>query len=56
MEMTSRQTLVFNPGDCTSRLRDHPFLGGRHAFLRREVLFECFDDIRGWSVFGSRMT
>ena len=51
-----RQTLAFDPGGCTSRLRDHSILGGRHALLRWEGLFGCCDSIRGWSAFGSRRT
>ena len=33
LETKSRQTLVFDPGGCTGRLRACPFLGGRHALL-----------------------
>ena len=31
IQMKSRQTLVFDPGGCTGRLRDYSFLGGRYA-------------------------
>ena len=34
VETKSRQTLAFDPGGCSSHLRDRPFLGGRHALLR----------------------
>ena len=48
VETKSRQTLAFDPGGCSSHLRDRPFLGGRHALLRggggclgRRMVFEA---------------
>ena len=37
LETKSRQTLVFDPGGCTGRLRTCPFLGEWHALLCGEV-------------------
>ena len=47
IEKKSRQTLVFDPGGCTSRLHDCPFPEGRQALLCRGVSFGCCDGIRG---------
>ena len=51
-----RQTLVFDFGGCSGRLRACPFLGGWRALLCGEVFVWTPDGIRGWSIFGRRRT
>ena len=41
LETKSRQTLVFDPGGCTDRLRACPFLGGRRALLRGRFVWDA---------------
>ena len=51
LKTKSRQTLVFEPDDCSGRLRGCPFLGGWRALLCGEIFVWTSDDIQGWSVF-----
>ena len=37
IQTKSRQTLVFDPGGCSGRLRGCPFLGGSHTLLSMYV-------------------
>ena len=46
-----RQTLVFDPGSFTGRLRACPCLGTWRALLCGEVFIWAPNDTRGWSVF-----
>ena len=55
-ETKSRQTLVFDPGGSTARLRACPFLGAWHALLCGEVFVWAPDGTQGWSVFGRWVT
>ena len=41
MQTKSRQTLVFDPDGCTSRLRACPFMGVQGAFLRGWVVWDA---------------
>ena len=55
LEATSRQTLVFDPGGSTGRLRACPFLGTLRALLCGELFVKALGS--GWSVFfGQRVT
>ena len=49
--MKSRQTLVFDPGGRTGRLRGCPFLGRVACWM--DSFGRC-NGSRGWSVFGTR--
>ena len=51
LQTKSRQTLVFDPGDSTGRLRSCPFLGTWRALLCGELFVRAPDGTRGWSVF-----
>ena len=42
---------MFDPGRCSSRVHDRPFLGGRRALLRGGGCLDACDSIGGWSVF-----
>ena len=45
IQTKSSQTLVFDPGGCSGRLRGCPFLGGWRALLRGEVRLDAVTDI-----------
>ena len=51
LEMKTRQTLVFDPGRCTGRLRACPFLGRWRALLCGEVFVWATDGAQGWRAF-----
>ena len=51
LEVKPRQTLVFDPGGSTRRLRACPFLGTWRALLYGEVFVQAPDGARGWGVF-----
>ena len=51
LKTKSRQTLVFDPGGSTDRLRTCPLLGGWRALLCEVVFVWAPDGNRGWSVF-----
>ena len=55
IQTKSTQTLVFDPGGSTGRLRACPFLRGRSALLCGDVFVWASDSARGWSVFWYKM-
>ena len=50
IQTKSRQTLVFDAGGSTRRLRACPFLGGWSALLCEEAFIQALNGTRGWSV------
>ena len=56
IQTKSRQTLVFDPGGSSGRLRACPFWGAWRALLCVKVIVWAPDGIRGRSVFGRRLT
>ena len=47
---------MFDPGDCTGRLRACPFLGRWRALLCGQVFVWVPDGIQSWSFFGRQRT